>query len=60
VEAEAEVTIDDPFLPPPSTAPASLPVSRAGRKRAPTMKALEAERAPKRGIDGGKGRRAKG
>jgi hypothetical protein len=59
-EAEAEEAIDDPFRPPPSTAPAALPASRAGCKRAPTMKALEAEKAPKRGVDGGKGRRAKG
>jgi hypothetical protein len=34
------------FILPPSTAPAIL--SRAGRKRAPTIKALEAEKAPKR------------
>jgi hypothetical protein len=59
-EAETEEAINDPFRPPPSTAPAALLVSRAGRKRAPTMKALEAEKAPKRGMDGGKGRRAKG
>jgi hypothetical protein len=59
-EAETEVTINNPFQPPLSTAPASLPVLRAGRKRALIIKALEAERAPKRGMDGGKGRRAKG
>jgi hypothetical protein len=52
---EAEEVINDPFLPPPSTAPAALPVSRAGRKRAPTMKALEAEKVPKRGTEPGKG-----
>jgi hypothetical protein len=56
VEAEAEEAIDDPSRPPPSTAPAALPTSRASRKRAPTMKALEAEKAPKRGTNGGKGR----
>jgi hypothetical protein len=58
VEAEAEAgeAIDDPFRPPPSTAPAALPTSRAGRKRASTMKALEAEKAPKRGMNRGKGR----
>jgi hypothetical protein len=60
MEAEAEIAINNPFRPPPSTAPASLPVLRAGRKRALIMKALEAEWAPKRGMDGGKGRRAKG
>jgi hypothetical protein len=59
-EAETEEAINDSFRPPPSTAPAALPVSRAGRKRALTMNALEAEKAPKRGMDGGKGRRAKG
>jgi hypothetical protein len=32
-----------------------LQVSRAGRKRAPTMKALEAEQAPKRGPGGPRG-----
>jgi hypothetical protein len=68
VEAEAEKAskietkkaINNPFRPSLSTAPAALPVSRAGRKRAPTIKALEAEKAPKQGIDRGKGRRAKG
>jgi hypothetical protein len=59
-EVETEEAINDPFRPPPSAAPAALPVSRAGRKRAPTMKALEAEKAPKRVMDGGKRRRAKG
>jgi hypothetical protein len=59
-EAETEEAINDPFRPPLTTAPAALPVSRAGRKRAPIMKALEAEKAPKRGMDGGKSRRAKG
>jgi hypothetical protein len=50
-EAEnAEEAIIDPLLP-PSTAPAAIQVSRAGRKRVPTMKALEAEKPPKRGIE---------
>jgi hypothetical protein len=48
---EAEEAIIDPFLPPQSTAPAAIYVSRAGRKRAPTMKALEAEKPPNRGIE---------
>jgi hypothetical protein len=43
---EEEQEIDEAFILPPSTAPAAL--LRAGRKRAPTMKALEAEKAPKR------------
>ena len=51
-EQEQEEAVDEAFLPPPSTAPAifeaSVQVSRAGRKRAPTMKALEAAKAPKR------------
>jgi hypothetical protein len=42
-----EEAVEDPFLPPPSTAPAAIQTSRAGRKRAPTIKALEAEKAPK-------------
>jgi hypothetical protein len=46
---EKEQPAEDAFMPPPSTAPAMLQPSRAGRKRAPTMKALEAEQAPKRG-----------
>jgi hypothetical protein len=63
---EAEEIIDDPFLPPPSTAPGALPVSRADRKRTSIMKALEAEKVPKRATGPGKascrdkgGRRAK-
>jgi hypothetical protein len=51
---EAEEVIDDPFVPPLPTAPAALLVSRAGRKRALTMKALEAEKAPKQGTEPGK------
>ena len=62
-EAEGEA-VERSFLPPPSTAPATLQasttssmtlptppaqVSRAGRKRAPTVKALEAEKSTKRG-----------
>jgi hypothetical protein len=45
--------VEEALIPPPSTAPAILQVSRAGRRRAPTMKALEAEQAPKRGPGGG-------
>jgi hypothetical protein len=63
---ESEEIIDDPFLPPPSTAPGALLVSRADCKRASTMKALEAEKVPKRATGPGKasyrdrgGRRAK-
>ncbi|KAF7502108.1 hypothetical protein GJ744_007206 [Endocarpon pusillum] len=55
-EAEEEEAAEDPFLCPPSTAPAAIQTSRAGRKRAPTMKALEAEKAPKRGTGRGRGR----
>jgi len=55
-EKEKQEPIDDPFVPPPSTAPATMQMSRAGRKRAPTMKALEAERAPKRVTGQGRGR----
>ena len=36
---------EEAFMPPPSTASAKLQLSRAGRKRAPTMKALESEEA---------------
>lgn len=50
-----EEAAEDPFLPPPLTATAALQVSRACRKRAPTMKALEAEKGPKRGTGQGKG-----
>jgi hypothetical protein len=59
-EAEAEKAINNPFRPLLSTAPAALLVLRAGPKRAPIMKALEAEKAPKRGVNGGKSKRAKG
>ncbi|ERF73029.1 hypothetical protein EPUS_07123 [Endocarpon pusillum Z07020] len=55
-EEEEEEAIDEAFIPPPSTAPAAMTQSRAGRKRAPTMKALEAEMAPKRGTGQGRGR----
>jgi hypothetical protein len=51
-----EEAIKDLFLPPPLTAPAAIQTSRADRKRAPTMKASEAEKAPKRGIGQGRGR----
>ncbi|KAF7502878.1 hypothetical protein GJ744_004947 [Endocarpon pusillum] len=54
-EEEEEEEEGDPFIPPPSTAPAMIQVSRAGRKRAPTIKALEAEKAPKRGRGSGRG-----
>jgi hypothetical protein len=40
-EGEEEEEVDEAFIPPPSTAPPVI--SRAGRKRAHTMKALEAE-----------------
>jgi hypothetical protein len=59
VEAEA---VEDPFQPPPSTAPPRLPpqaqatYSRAGRKRTATMKALEEEDAPKRATGRARGR----
>jgi hypothetical protein len=49
---EEEEEVDKAFIPLPSTAPPVI--SRAGRKRAPTMKALEAEKELKRG--GGRGR----
>ncbi|KAF7511282.1 hypothetical protein GJ744_004847 [Endocarpon pusillum] len=55
-EEEEDEEEEDPFILPPSTAPAMIQVSRAGRKRAPTMKALEAEKAPKRGRGRGSGR----
>jgi hypothetical protein len=48
-EGEEEEIVDDPLIPPPSTAQAAITQSRAGRKRAPTMKALEAEKATKGG-----------
>ena len=51
-----EEAINDPFRPLSSIAPTALPTLRADRKRAPIIKALEAEKAPKRGINGGKGR----
>ncbi len=56
LEEEEEEEEEDPFILPPSTAPAMIQVSRAGRKRAPTMKALEAEKAPKRGRGRGSSR----
>jgi hypothetical protein len=57
-EEESEQAVDDAFMPPSSTAPAILQPSRAGRKRAPTMKALEAELASKRGTGQGAGKAA--
>jgi hypothetical protein len=36
--------MDEAFLLPPSTAPAMMQLSRTGRKRAPTLKALEPKR----------------
>ena len=54
-EEKEEQAVDEALIPPPSTAPAALSISRAGRKRAPTMKALEAETAPKRGTGQVKG-----
>ncbi|ERF76966.1 hypothetical protein EPUS_02678 [Endocarpon pusillum Z07020] len=53
-EEEEEEEKEEGFIPPPSTAPAAMTQSRAGRKRAPTMKALEAEKAPKRGTRQGR------
>ena len=47
---------EEALIPPLSTAPAALTVSRAGCKRAPTMKALEAETAPKQVTGQGGGR----
>ena len=55
-EEEEEQEVDEALILPPSTAPVALQVSRAGRKRAPTMKALEAETAPKRRTGQGTGR----
>ena len=55
-EEEEEDEGGEAFKLPPSTAPAIL--SRGGRKRAPTMKTLESEMAPKRGT--GQGRAGKG
>jgi len=55
---EEEEEEEDVFIPPPSTAPMIL--SRAGRKRAPTMKALEAEKASKRGTGQGRAGRGRG
>jgi hypothetical protein len=60
---EAEEAIVNLPLPPQSAAPAAIQVSRAGRKRAPTMKALEAEKLPKRDTEQvrsrGRGRRGR-
>jgi hypothetical protein len=55
--------VDEAFRPLPSTVPASATQSRASRKRAPTMKALEAEMVPKRKMGqarGGRGGRGRG
>ena len=57
-EEEEEEEEEEAFILPPSTAPAIL--SRAGRKRAPTMKALEAEKASKRGTGQGRAGRGRG
>jgi hypothetical protein len=46
---EEEKVVEPALIPLPSTPSAMLQESRAGRKRAPTMKALEAEQGPKRG-----------
>ena len=47
--------MNDAFMPPPSTMPAILQPSRAGRKRARIMKTLEAELVSKQGTGQGKG-----
>jgi hypothetical protein len=57
---EEEKVVEVALVPPPSTAPAMLQVSRAGRKRAPTMKALDAEQGPKWGTGGGLGPELRG
>jgi hypothetical protein len=48
---EVDRGVDEAFIPPPSTAPATMQAtaqfSRAGHKRAPTMRPLEAEQVPK-------------
>lgn len=49
---------EEAFILPPSIALAIL--SRAGRKRAPTTKALEAEKASKRGTGQGRAGRGRG
>jgi hypothetical protein len=54
-EEEEEQAIDKAFIHPPSTAPAIMQLSRAGRQRAPTLKALEAEEAPKQSRGQGRG-----
>lgn len=53
-----EEAIDEAFISLSLTAPAAMTQSRAGRKRAPTMKVLEAEQALKRvtGQDRARGR----
>jgi hypothetical protein len=56
-DEEKEQAIDEAFILPPSTAPAMMQLSRAGRKRAPTLKTLEAQEAPKQGRSQGRGRR---
>jgi hypothetical protein len=57
-EEEEEEEEEEAFILPPWTAPAIL--SRAGRKRAPTMKVLEAEKASKRGTGQGRACRGRG
>jgi hypothetical protein len=57
-EEEEEEKEEEKNILPSSTAPAIL--SRAGRKRAPTLKALEAEKAPKRGTGQGRVGRGRG
>jgi hypothetical protein len=57
-EVEEAEEAEEAFMLPPSTAPAAL--SRAGRKRAPTLKALEAEKASKRGTRHGRVGRGRG
>ena len=55
-EEKEEEEKEEAFIPPPSTTPTAMTQSRTDRKRAPTMKALEAENTPKRGTGQGKGR----
>jgi len=57
-DKEEEKEEKEALMPPPLTALAALQVLRAERKRALTIKALEAEKAPKRGTGqrGGRGR----
>jgi hypothetical protein len=58
-KTEIEKAINSPFQSLLLTAPAALLVLRAGRKRAPIIKALETEKTLKQSIDRGKSRRAK-